>query len=162
MEKLVKRFTYDGLGFPLILTDVVLVKARGVWTPAIDYNKLQKVVLVALSHKPFPLTGNEVHFVRACFEMTLQTFGKYFGVTHVAVMNWEKTKNQPAKISPPAELYVRLFILDKLKISNQIFRETFREFDIQKIAKEQKSSVKEARPLQLPSSGFRKRSALSV
>jgi hypothetical protein len=79
--------------------------------------------------------------------MTLEMFGKHFGVTHVAVLHWEKAKNKSAKIQPAAELYVRLFILEKLKMNNEVFRETFREFDIQKISKEQKTTPK---PLFLP------------
>ncbi len=161
-KKRVKRFTYEGLGFPIIFINVQLIKVRGVWTPAIDYNKLQKQVLLALCHKPFPLTGHEVHFIRAYFEMTLDNFGKHFGVTHAAVINWEKTKNKPAKISPPAELFIRLFILEKLKMNNQVFRDTFREFDIQRITKEQKTILKEPKPLFLLSSHFAKRSSIHI
>ncbi len=74
--KKVKRFIYEGLGFPVVLLNVSLVKKRGVWTPAIDYNKLQKAVLLALTHKPVVLTGYEVHFIRTYFEMTLENFSK--------------------------------------------------------------------------------------
>jgi DNA-binding transcriptional regulator YiaG len=154
-KKRVKKFIYDGLGFPLILVDIQMVKIMGVWTPDIEYNKLQKIVLLALCHKPFPLTGNEVRFIRNYFEMTLVMFGKHFGVTHVAVLHWEKSKNKPAKIQPAAELYVRLFILEKLNMNNQVFRETFREFDIQKITREQKAIPK---PLFLPTTHIKKSS----
>lgn len=126
-KKRAKEFIYEGLGFPIIMIDVSLIKVRDVWTPAIDYNKLQRTVIEALSHKPYPLSGNEVHFIRTYFEMTLDAFGKHFGVTHVAVLNWEKTKNKLAKMNPAVELFIRLFILEKLKTSNQIFRNTFRE-----------------------------------
>jgi DNA-binding transcriptional regulator YiaG len=140
-KKKVKRYVYEGLGFPIVLVNITLVKKRNVWTPAIDYNKLQKEVLLALSHKPLSLTGNEIHFIRASLEMTLEKFGKQFGVTHAAVLNWEKGKDKSAKINPTTELYIRLFILEKLNISNQIFRDTFRDFDIQSIANEQKSKA---------------------
>ncbi len=148
--KKAKKFIYEGLGFPIVLVNVPLVKKRGIWTPAIDYNKLQKQVLLALSHKPVSLTGNEVHFIRAYFEMTLENFGKQFGITHAAVLNWEKARNKAAKINPTTELCIRLLILEKLKISNQIFRDAFREFDMQGIAKEHKTvSLKTMRPLAL-------------
>lgn len=156
--KKVKKFIYEGLGFPISLINVTLVKKRGIWTPAIDYNKLQKTVLLTLSHKPSALTGNEVHFIRTYFEMTCESFGKQFGVTHAAVLNWEKNRNKPAKINPTTELCVRLHILEKLKINNQIFRNTFREFDIQAIAGNRKaSSAKEMGPLVLPGSNIGKR-----
>ncbi len=158
-KKVVKRFVYEGLGFPIVLMDVCLAKKRGNWTPAIDYNKLQKHVLLALSHKPFPLTGSEVHFIRVYFELTLEHFGKQLGVTHVAVLNWEKSQDKPAKINPTTELFLRLLILEKLKMNNQVFRDTFREFDIEGIIKEYKSaSSKGKRPVTLPGAEVARRS----
>ncbi|MBS0603733.1 MAG: hypothetical protein JSS60_01710 [Verrucomicrobia bacterium] len=156
--KRVKRFTYEGLGFPIVLINVPLVKKRDVWTPAIDYNKLQKGVLLALTQKPIALTGNEVHFIRTYFEMTLESFGKYFGVTHVAVLTWEKMGNKLAKINPTTDLWIRLFILDKLNQNNKIFRDAFREFNIADIAKASKApSVKARRPITLPGRQVAKR-----
>jgi len=155
--KTVKRYTYKGLGFPIILLDVPFVEIRGVWTPAIKYEKLQKEVLLALCHKPIPFSGNEVHFIRAYFEMTLHQFGKQFGVSHVAVLHWEKTKNRVAKISTTTELCIRLFILEKLEINNQLFRDIFREFNTQHIQKEQKAPLAVAqKPLLFPSILFAK------
>lgn len=157
--KKVKKYIYEGLGFPVLLVNVTLVKKRGVWTPLIDYNKLQKEVILALSHKPVALTGYEVHFIRTYFEMTLENFGKQFGMTHVAVLTWEKMKNKPAKINLTTELCLRLFILEKLGINNQIFRETFREFDFEAIAKENKMpSIKSRKPMTLTGSHIIKKS----
>lgn len=156
--KKVKKFIYEGLGFPVALINVPLVKKREIWTPAIDYNKLQKEVLLALTHKPVSLTGSEIHFIRTYFEMTLETFGKHFGITHVAVLTWEKTGGKPAKINPTTELCVRLFILEKLGMNNQIFRETFREFDIEGIAKTFKTPCFRAgRPVTLSAAHIAKR-----
>ncbi len=149
-KKRVKRFVYEGLGFPVVLVNVTLVKVRGIWTPAIDYNKLQKEVLLALAHKPRALTGNEIHFIRTYFEKTLENFGKQFGVTHVAVLSWEKMGNKPTRINPTTELCIRLFILEKLNMNNQIFREAFREFNIADIAKTYKTSSVKAKPVTLP------------
>lgn len=155
--KRMKRFTYEGLGFPVTLINVSLVKKRGIWTPAIDYNKLQKEVLLALTHKPVGLTGNEIHFVRTYFEMTLESFGKHFGITHAAVLTWEKMGDKPAKINPTTDLCVRLFILEKLNMSNQVFRDAFREFDIEGIAKAFKTSSLKTRPVTLPGAHVSKR-----
>ncbi len=109
----------------------------------------------------FPLSGNQVHFIRTYFEMTLEAFGKHFGVTHAAVINWEKTKNRAAKINPSLELLIRLFILEKLKINNQIFRDIFREFNIQQIMKARKASFVR-KPLQLHNLHLNKRNFLSA
>lgn len=160
-KKRAKKFRYEGLGFPIILLDVPMIKVRDIWTPAIDFNELQKVVLVELCDMSFPLSGNQVHFIRTYFEMTLDAFGKHFGVTHVAVINWEKTKNKLAKINPSLELLIRLFILEKLKINNQIFRDIFREFNIQQIMKARNTSF-EHKPLQLHNLHLNKRNFLNA
>lgn len=160
-KKRVKKFRYEGLGFPIVLFNVPMVKVRDVWTPAIDFNELQKAVLLELCNMSFPLSGNQVHFIRTYFEMTLEAFGKHFGVTHAAVINWEKTKNRAAKINPSLELLIRLFILEKLKINNQIFRDIFREFNIQQIMKARKASFVR-KPLQLHNLHLNKRNFLSA
>ena len=115
-----KRFVYEGLGFPIILKDVFLVKKKDIWTPAIDYNKLQRQVLLELCHKSLLLTGNEIHFIRVYFEMTMESFGKQLGISNPAVLNWEKSQNKSAKINPTTELCIRLFILEKLNMNNQV------------------------------------------
>jgi DNA-binding transcriptional regulator YiaG len=160
-RKVAKRFVYKGLGFPIVLVNVTLVKKRDVWTPAINYNKLQKEALLALAHKPVALTGNEIHFIRAYFEMTLENFGKHFGVTHAAVLTWEKMGDKCGKINPTTELCIRLFILEGLKMSNQVFRDAFREFDIEGIVKTNKTSASGSnKPLMLPAIQLSRRVSL--
>jgi DNA-binding transcriptional regulator YiaG len=109
-----KHFVYEGLGFPVVLSDVFLVKKRGVWTPAIDYNKLQKEVLLALARKSAALTGSEIHFIRTYFEMTLASFGKLFGFEAESVLAWEETGEKLAKISPVVEQRICLLIIEKM------------------------------------------------
>ena len=76
-------------------------------------------------------------------------------------MKWEKAKNKPAKINPSLELLIRLFILEKLKINNQIFRDIFREFNIQQIMKKRKMAF-ESKPLQLHNLHLNKRNFLNA
>jgi DNA-binding transcriptional regulator YiaG len=142
-RKKIGKFVYEGLGFPIILKNVPMIKIRDIWTPDINYNLFQKQVLIALAHRSFPLTGNELQFVRKYFELTLQNFASQFGVTHVAVLKWEKRGEKIAKIQPATEMYIRLFILEKLDVSNEIFRSTFRSFDLHKIAQIQKKQERE-------------------
>src|SRR5438445_164311 len=102
-KKKLKHFLYEGLGFPIHLMNVPMLKTRGKWTPDIDYNKLQQVVLLALAEKPLSLTGNEIKFIRKYFRKTLTAFGQEFGVSHVAVIDWEGEENRPIKINPATE-----------------------------------------------------------
>lgn len=138
-KKLAKEYEYDGLGFPILLMNFPVITVRGVEVPDIDYNDLQKKVLLTLSSKPFPLTGSEIRFIRQYFQMTYVEFANKFGVTHAGVINWEKLKNHSAKITPTTELCIRLEILDYLHVKDKVFREAFRKFNYLEI-KSQKGS----------------------
>ena len=113
-RKVQKTFVDNGFGFPVHLVNVPMVKVRGHWTPDIDYNKLAKAVLQAIAHKPSRLTGAEIHFVRQHFGLTLQQFAKRFGVSHVAVIKWEKNLGRVTVMNWATEKDIRLFVLLKL------------------------------------------------
>ena len=78
-NKIQKSYTYMGLGFPVYLTHVPMIQIRGEFTLDIDFNKLQSAVLLHLSYKKVPLTGNEVKFIRKFFSLTTTAFGRLFG-----------------------------------------------------------------------------------
>lgn len=137
-RKVQKKFIYEGFGFPIVLINVPMMKVMGVWTPQINYNKLQRNLLIALAHKPFPLTGNEMRFIRKYFEMNMEVFGKIFGVTHVAVSKWESKGNKIAKIGPTTEFCIRLFVVDSLKVKDKEFRQVYREVNVQNLVRQQK------------------------
>jgi len=124
--KVETRFEYIGLGFPVILLNVPMIEVRGIWTPNIDYNLLQKVVLCALANSPSALTGNHIRFIRSWFSSTQAEFGKLFGVTHTAIVKWEKSKNLAAKIMLSTEREIRLHILDQLLKRAEDFRNAYR------------------------------------
>lgn len=140
-KKQLKKFIYSGLGFPIILKNVPIIEVQGELVPNINYNALQKVVLLYLCHKSTPMTGNEIRFIREYFEMTLAEFGIKFGCSHVAVLKWEKFGNHFAKIEPTTDVCVRLFILSQLNCKSVIFKQVYDELDIQKLAKYQKSKT---------------------
>ena len=139
-KKIVKNFTYEGLGFPVKLSDVPMMKTRGEWTPDIDYNKLQEEVLISLAKKAQSLTGNELRFIRKYFRRTLEAFGQDFGVSHAAVIDWEKQENLPIKINPATEKCIRMYILDALGVGDHLFRITYHNLEIKKLAASQKVS----------------------
>jgi DNA-binding transcriptional regulator YiaG len=120
--KIEKKFVYKGLGFPIMLTNVPLKKVMGEWVLNIDMNKLQSAALFALVHKPSGLTGSEIHFIRTHFQMTMEQFGKLFGVSHVSVVKWE---NNLSIIQANTEKLIRLYVYDQLRVKNNEFREFF-------------------------------------
>lgn len=110
-RKRVARFVYKGLGFPVELRHVRMVKFRDTWAPDVNLNDLSSDVFKRLATKPTRLSGNEVHFIRQRMGMTLQAFAKHFHVTHPAVMKWEGAYHEPAGMSWGTEMSIRLKIL---------------------------------------------------
>lgn len=103
------------LGFPVHLKNVPLFKFRGEWEPDINWNELQLVVLWALAHKPSPLTGDQVRFVRGHMQMTLKEFAALCAVgSHPTVMNWEKKGDKPTGMHKSTEILLRARVLESL------------------------------------------------
>ena len=139
-KKKIKKFVYEGLGFPIVLKNVPLIEMHGEMIPDIDYNDLQKTVLLHLCHKSIPLTGNEIKFVRKYLEMTLAEFGRKFGCSHVAVLKWEKHGNRFAKIEPTTDICIRLFVFSHLSNKGNAFRRLYDELDIMQLIKHRNQS----------------------
>ena len=135
-EKKIETFIFEGLGFPVILINAPWKKVFGEWALDINFNKLQEVVLQTLIHKPMPLTGDELRFIRKFLEMPTAAFGKLFGVSHVAVVKWENNK---AQINPATELCIRLYVMDYLIPKDKDFRKFYHGMSIENLAKHKKS-----------------------
>jgi len=107
-----ETFTYEGLGFPIELIDVPMKKVFDEWVIDIDLNALQKFVFNGLIHKPYPLTGKEIKFMRKFLEISTTELGEKLGVSHATIVKWEK---EQAKISPGQEPYIRMVFCEYLK-----------------------------------------------
>jgi|GEM_PF-457195 len=125
--KIQKSFTDYGFGFPIEIKDVPMIKIRGQWTPNVNYNGIANALLLALIHKPVRLTGNEIRFIRQYFEVTLETFGKKFDVSHVGVKKWEDFKDNPTNMKWPTELVIRLFVCSRCNI--ELIPEVYKELE---------------------------------
>lgn len=125
-QKIEKEFTYEGLGFPIILYNVPMIQLRNNWVLDLDLNMLQKIVLLTLAHHPYEITGNQVRFVRNFFNLTQKKFGQLFGVSHPAIVKWEKCENQSTKMSLTTQRDLRLWVLDQLLSKDEDFRKGFK------------------------------------
>jgi DNA-binding transcriptional regulator YiaG len=108
MERKKETFVYEGLGFPIELIDTPMKKVFGEWVIDLDMNALQKFVFKGLIHKPYPLTGKEIRFMRKFMEMSTTALGEKLGVTHATIVKWEK---QQTKVAPMQETYIRMLFL---------------------------------------------------
>ena len=129
---------FNGLGFPVKLIDVPMKKMLGEWTMDIDFTALQLVALRALAYKPVPLTKEELKFIRKFLVMTTTQFGKIFGVTHVAVLQWESGKR---RLSPSLELCIRLYILDHLHAKDKEFRNLYSKISLEELSKKRSEKI---------------------
>ena len=130
-DRKTKTFIYKGLGIPVKLVNVPMKKAVGVWCIDINMNKLMRIILEAIIHKPTALTGSELRYIRKYLEMTMMEFGKTFGVSHVAVLKWEGKQN---RISPSLELCIRLYVLNYLRAKDKEFRALYNELSLQQLS----------------------------
>lgn len=133
-HKIEKSYTYEGLGFPVHLTSVPMVELRGEFILDIDFNKLQKAVLLHLCHKKTPLTGNESKFIRKYFSLTTTAFGHLFGYSHSAILKWENQEDRIARIAPTTEVCLRLYIFEFLQKDAADFKELYDEIRIPQLA----------------------------
>lgn len=113
----------------------------------IDYNGLQKTVLILLCHKQKPLTGNEIAFIRTYFSLSVTEFGAEFGVSEQAVQKWEKSGNRYPKMEAAIDLCVRFLAFEKLHCKEKFFQRLRETVRIQELAKLQKKSSSRIEPL---------------
>jgi hypothetical protein len=130
-RKVSRRFVYHGFGFPVTLLNVPMARLRGAWTPDVNYEHLERAILLALAGKGARLSGREVRFIRLAFELTLQEFARRFGVTHPAVLKWEKTAARTAGMGWSTEKDIRLFVRSRLERQPGKFVKAYRELETQ-------------------------------
>lgn len=102
-----KNYVDHGFGFPVVIDQVEIEVVGNEEIPLIDYGQLNLQVIGYLRLKPSKLTGKEVRFLRRALEMTLQQCGTAFGVTHSAVIAWEKTGDEPTHMERGMEKLLR-------------------------------------------------------
>ena len=135
MSKMLKQavkqgaYVYRGFGFPVVLMGVPMVKAMGVLTPDIKLNALELELRVLLANKPSRLTGAEVRFLRQSYNLTLQQFAERFGVTHPAVIKWERARQKPSGMAWATEKDIRLYVLEQQKAKPEQFVTAYRKLE---------------------------------
>jgi DNA-binding transcriptional regulator YiaG len=109
--KIQAKYIYEGLGFPVELTHVEMVKIGKAWAPKIDVRKLAKDVLNEIPTQETRLTGAQIRFVRETFGMSLRDFAKkVVHQSHMAVSKWEKFGDEPTNMDVATEVVLRLYV----------------------------------------------------
>ncbi|HEV8051141.1 MAG TPA: hypothetical protein VGP47_01505 [Parachlamydiaceae bacterium] len=133
----IETFIYEDLGFPIQLIDVPMLKILGEWVLDINLNKLQIQVLKLLIQQPTPLQAKELRFIRKYLEMTTTAFGEFFGVTHAAVLKWERGQLP----SPPMDMCIRMYVMERLHAKDEEFRKLFHKVSMSSLAEAKKNRV---------------------
>ncbi|MFI5343399.1 MAG: hypothetical protein ACHQUC_04165 [Chlamydiales bacterium] len=141
-DKKRKTLIYTGLGFPIRLINAPMRKVYGKWAFDFSMGLFQEIVLRLLATKSSPLTGSELRFIIDYFELSYRDFAKLFGVSHSAVVKWEKEKS---KMNSNTEISLRLYILNYLKVTDREFRKWYVELSQQDLS----SSDSEKIPLDI-------------
>ncbi len=113
-KKIIKKYIYDGLGFPVELHDVEMVKFDGKFHPKIDVRKIANSAIQSLVLQKLRLTGNQIKFIRTYFSMSLREFAKVVNESHMAVKKWENFQNESTNMDKNIEIMLRLHIYNHI------------------------------------------------
>lgn len=128
----IKKYIFNGFGFPVELQNVPAKEIRGNIEPVINYKNLALRVIseICSDENENPLTGRQVFFLRNHLGMTLREFGKLLEVTHPVIKQWEKCDDNPTKMSDSTEKILRLKMLESIGTKPARFMEVFKNLDI--------------------------------
>ena len=141
-RKIMSEYIEYGCGFPVKLLNIPVIRDEDEWVPDINYNELDKQILIHICKMPYRLTGNQVRFIRLYFEKTLEEFAEIFKVRHSAVLQWEKQQDQLSKMHWGTELAMRLFALYNLETSSKKFASDYQQLLDQKLEEEYEAPLK--------------------
>ena len=98
-QKIIPEYEYLGLGFLIVLKNVVCFKIHEQWYPKIDVKKVADIAFHDLIEKAStsPLTGNEIEFIRTYLNLSKKAFAEKLNVAHTTISRWEKAGNQVPK-----------------------------------------------------------------
>ena len=110
-KKIAAKYIYEGLGFPVELHHVEMVKTGKNWAPKIDVRKVARDVMKELPFQASRLTGAQIRFVRENLGMSLRDFAsKVVHQSHMAVSKWEMFEQKSTNMDAATEVILRLFI----------------------------------------------------
>lgn len=125
VKELVEEYTYTGLGFPIILTDVLIVEDRGYEYPLINHKEIMSRVACSLVLSSQKLDGARLKFIRRFMNKSLDQFAEIIGDTvKSTVHSWEKNK---AKVCPMTDLQLKRV---RLSLKTELVAEISKKFDL--------------------------------
>ena len=118
-----ETFIFKGLGLPVKLVNAPMKKMAGEWVLDLDMG-LCSASSEAVIHKRTLLAGNEIRYIRKYLYLSMEDFGKVFGVSH-GLFQMENSRNG---ISPALDVFIRLYIMEQLEAKDVEFRRLYRDW----------------------------------
>ncbi len=121
-----KKITYNGLGFPIILEGVESREFRGEILPDINHRELEDLVFKTLLWLPVHFSGAYLSFVRGYMGMSQKELATTLGLkTHATISGWESKDNKATGMPVATEIVIRLLMAE---FCGEDFAKHFKEF----------------------------------
>ena len=118
-SKFLKKYIYQGLGFPIELQNVEMVRDENKLYPKIDVFQTSELAIKSLILQKSRITGNQIKFIRSYFSMSLRHFANIVYESHMAVKKWEMFGNETTAMDINIEIKLRLYIYNHIYIKKQ-------------------------------------------
>ena len=118
-KKIIKKFIYEGLGFPYELHNVEMVEVDGEIYPKIDIRKVADSAIKSLVSQSSRFTGNQIKFIRTYFSNSLREFSRIVNESHTAIKKWEDFKDKTTNMDLNIEILLRLYIYNHIAIKSK-------------------------------------------
>ena len=118
-KKIMHKYTYNGLGFPIELHNIEMVQIDGDYHPKIDVRKVADSAIKSLVIQTSRLAGNQIKFIRTYLSMSLRQFSEIVHESHMAVKKWEDYKEKPTNMDLNIEIMLRLHIYNYIAVKTR-------------------------------------------
>lgn len=147
VKELISEYTYNELGFPVVLKDVVIVKDRGYEYPLINHNGILFQAAYSLVTEHQKLDGARLRFIRRFMNLSLDQFSEAVGsISKSTLHKWESEK---VKVCDLSDEQLRSIYLE---LRNEIIKQIGKKMD--KMIVKDFSECKEIPPLNIEKDNF--------
>lgn len=115
-----EKFVYHGAGFPVTLLHVPFKKLGKDEILYVSSEQLDLAIAKLVLLKPAILTGNEVRFLRAMINESMEKFSSHFNNSPATIKNWEDRKDEAISTSYEIDFAIRSTVASVLRIDHQI------------------------------------------
>jgi hypothetical protein len=112
-------YVYKGLGFPIKLKKVGLLKFNDELHPYLDIKVIADRAIQSLCTQEKKLTGNKLTFMRTYLMMTTVEFAKLIKQPEAIIKKWEGSANKAVKIAVKDETFLKQQVQQQVLLNNK-------------------------------------------